>query len=156
MDAYYLDASVAVKGYIADRGSRRMLQLLEEGANHEMYLSRIGTIEVAAALYRRTLSVETQPEEVFSAINRLREDIRSLYRIIEFSVVTASRAIEVAERNRLRAYDCLQLATVQLLQEQRASFDLTPLVLVSSDAELNAAAGSEGLAVEDPASDEPL
>ena len=89
-------------------------------------------------------------------MNRLREDIQSLYRIIEFSVVTASRAIEVAERNRLRAYDCLQLATVQLLQEQRASIDLTPLVLVSSDAELNAAAGSEGLAVEDPASDEPL
>ncbi len=53
MDAYYLDASVAVKGYIADRGSRSMLQLLEGGANHEMYLSRIGTVEVAAALYRR-------------------------------------------------------------------------------------------------------
>jgi hypothetical protein len=40
---------------------------------------------------------------------------------------------------------------VLLLQEQRVPFELSPLVLVSSDAELNAAAEGEGLNVEDPA-----
>jgi predicted nucleic acid-binding protein len=66
-------------------------------------------------------------------------------------MATADQAIEVAERHRLRAYDCLQLATALLLQEQRVPFELSPLVLVSSDAELNAAAEGEGLNVEDPA-----
>lgn len=61
--------------------------------------------------------------------------------------------MDVARRHRLRAYDCLQLATVLLLQEQRAFFELPLLVLVSSDAELNAAARSEGLPVEDPSED---
>ncbi len=151
MVAYYLDASAAVKGYVAERGSRRMLQLLEEGPDHDLYLSRIGTVEVAAALFRRATAGGAQPGEVSSAMSRLREDIQDLYWIIEFSVATAEQAIKVAERYRLRAYDCLQLATALLLQEQRASFELTPLVLVSSDAELNAAAEGEGLSVEDPA-----
>ena len=151
MVAYYLDASAAVKGYVAERGSRRMLQLLEEGPDHDLYLSRIGTVEVAAALFRRATAGGTQPGEVSSAMSRLREDIQDLYRIVEFSVATAEQAIKVAERHRLRAYDCLQLATALLLQEQRVHFELTPLVLVSSDAELNAAAEGEGLSVEDPA-----
>jgi predicted nucleic acid-binding protein len=148
--AYYLDASSAVKGYVAERGSSRMLQILEEGVNHELYLSRIGTVEVAAALFRRTMAGGAQPEDVLSAMNRLREDIQNVYRVVELSVAMAEQAIKVAEQHRLRAYDCMQLATVLLLQEQRASFELAPLVLVSSDIELNTVAESEGLIVEDP------
>jgi uncharacterized protein len=149
--AYYLDASAAVKGYVAERGSGRILKLLEEGADHDLYFSRIGTVEVAAALFRRARAGGTQPGEVLFAMSRLREDIQDLYRIVEFGMATADQAIEVAERHRLRAYDCLQLATALLLQEQRVPFELSPLVLVSSDAELNAAAEGEGLNIEDPA-----
>ncbi len=83
-------------------------------------------------------------------MKRLREDVQGLYRISEFSIAMAEQAIEVAERYRLRAYDCLQLAAALLLQEQRASFELAPLVLVSSDAESNVAARSERLNIEDP------
>lgn len=127
-----------------------MLELLEENVGHDLYLSRIGTVEVAAALFRRTIVGEVRPGKVYSVINRLREDIQNLYRVVEFSIATAERAVEVAERHRLRAYDCLQLATVLLLQEQRGALELAPLNLVYSDGELNAAARSEGLNVEDP------
>ena len=74
-----------------------------------------------------------------------------MYKIVEVATVTAERSIEVAEKHRLRAYDCLQLATALLLQEQRVAFGLPPLILVSSDRELNAAAVAEGMIVEDPA-----
>ena len=151
MAAYYLDASAAVKGYVAECGSRRILQLFEEGAEHDLYLSRISTVEVAAALSRRATAGRAQPGEVPSAMNRLREDIQDLYRIVEVNLVTIDRAVEIAERYDLRAYDCLQLATALLLQEQRTPFELAPLVLVASDAELNAAAEGEGLSVEAPA-----
>ena len=53
MSAYYLDASAAVKGYVAERGSRRVLQLLEEGSKNEMHLGRIGVVELFAALFRK-------------------------------------------------------------------------------------------------------
>ena len=75
-----------------------------------------------------------------------------MYQIVEFGIGTAEHAIEVvAERHRLRAYDCLQLATVLLVKRRRVAMELAPLILVSSDTELNAAAQSEGLTVEDPA-----
>ncbi len=150
MNAYYLDASAAVKGYVAERGSPRVVGLLENVAGSELYLSRIGTVEVAAGIFGKVKSRETDIEEATSAVNRLKTDLEDIYRIIEVSASTTERAIEAAEKYRLRAYDCLQLATAVLLQEQRALAGLEPLTFMSSDGELNAAARSEGLTVDDP------
>lgn len=151
MAAYYLDASAAVKGYAAEQGSRRIVRLIEEGADLELYLSRVGVVEIAAALFGKVKTGELEPEQAASAMALLREDASAVYRVIELDPATAERAIEVADRHRLRAYGCLQLATALLLREQRDALGLAPLNLVSSDAELNAAAQSEGLAAEDPA-----
>ena len=151
MAAYYLDASAAVKCYVAEHGSYKVLQLLEEGTDHELHLSQIGVVEVFAALYRRACVSGVDPEEVSIAAARLREDVRGLYKIVEVSTVTAEWSVEVAEKHRLRAYDCLQLATALLLRQQRVAFALPPLILVSSDRELNAVAVAEGMLVEDPA-----
>lgn len=151
MTAYYLDASAAVKGYVAERGSERVLQLLEENAGHELYLSRIGVVEIAAAIFGKVKAGEARSEEALLAVARLRADTQDVYWIVEVDPATADRAVEVAERHRLRAYDCLQLATALLLQRQRDTLSLAPLSLISSDGELNAAAESEGLTVEDPA-----
>lgn len=152
MTAYFLDASAAVKGYVAEPGSSTVLQILDERADHELHLGRIGVVEVFAALYRRGAVAGVELGEISHAVTRFREDARTLYRIVEFSLVIAKRSVEVAERHRLRAHDCLQLATALVLQEQRANFELSPLVLLSSDEELNDAASSEGIGVEDPAS----
>lgn len=151
MTAYYLDASAAVKGYVAERGSSKVLQILDGSTDHELHLGRISVIEVFAALYRRASVTGGDTEEISVAVAQLREDVRGLYKIIESGIATAERSVEVAEGHRLRAYDCLQLATALLLQEQRVAFGLSPLVLVSSDQELNAAAATEGMLVEDPA-----
>ncbi len=152
MSVYYLDASAAVKGYVAERGAEEVLRLLDPEEGHELYLSRVGVVEIAAALFGRVRTGETSFEGARAAVSRLREDLGDVYEIVEVDPVTASRACEVAERHLLRAYDCLQLATALLLQEQRTDGGLDPLTLVSADRRLNAAAASEGLAVEDPAS----
>lgn len=149
MAAYYLDASAAVKAYSEERGADRVEEILEHGA--ETHMSRVGVVEVAAAFFGKTKTGEMRVEEAEAALEEFRLDVENIYRIAEVRLVTTDRAIELAERHRLRAYDCLQLATALLLQEQRVPFELTPLVLVSSDAELNAAAQGEGLSVEDPA-----
>lgn len=151
MAGYYLDASAAVKGYVAERGSERVLQLFEGEVGHELYLSRIGVVEIAAAIFGRVKAGEARAEEALSAVARLLEDAQNVYQVVEVDPETADRAIQAAERHRLRAYDCLQLATALLLQERRDAVGLAPLTLVSSDGELNAAAQSEGLTMEDPA-----
>jgi len=59
-------------------------------------------------------------------------------------------ALEDAGRRGLRGYDCVQLAGALSIQRERFAAQLDPVVLVSADAELNAAARAEGLRVEDP------
>lgn len=56
----------------------------------------------------------------------------------------------LAQAHGLRAYDAVQLAAVLHATEQRTARGSVPLVLVSSDNELNDAARAEGLAVDDP------
>ncbi|MDP8951343.1 MAG: type II toxin-antitoxin system VapC family toxin [Actinomycetota bacterium] len=97
MAAYYLDASAAIKGYAAEQGSRRLLQLIEEGADHALYLSWVGVVEVAAALFGKAKTGELEPEQAASAVALLREDASSVYRIVEVDSAVAERAIEVAD-----------------------------------------------------------
>jgi uncharacterized protein len=149
LPVYYLDASAAVKAYSEERGADRVEEILEHGT--EIHMSRVCVVEVAAAFFGKTKTDEMRMEEAVVALEEFRLDVENIYRIAEIRPVTTDRAIELAKRHRLRAYDCLQLATALLLQEQRVPFELAPLVLVSSDGELNAAAEGEGLNVEDPA-----
>ncbi len=151
MTTYYFDASAAVKGYVAEQGSSRVLELLGGDAEHRLYLSRVGMVEVVAGIFGKVRVGESEMEEALSAVDRLKEDVDNIYRIVEVSPATADTAIEMAEKHRLRAYDCMQLATVLLLHRQRTVLGLEPLVLLSSDGDLNAAGRDEGLAVEDPA-----
>lgn len=151
MAAYYLDASAAVKAYSREMGSERVREILENAV--EVHMSRVGVVEVAAALFKKTKTGEMRVEEAEAALEEFRLDVESIYRVVGVDAVTADQGVDIARRYRLRAHDCLQLATALLLQEQRVALEFTPLILVSSDADLNAAASAEGLPVEDPASE---
>lgn len=153
MPVYYLDASAAVKGYASERGSEEVLKLLDPEEDHELYLSRVGVVEVAAAIFGRVRTGEAGIEEARADMARFRSDLISVYRLVEFVPATSEKATEVAERHLLRAYDCLQLATALLVQQRRTGAGLGPLTLVSSDRRLNDAAVAEGLLVEDPSGD---
>ena len=56
----------------------------------------------------------------------------------------------MTERYALRGYDALQLSSALEASRRRLLHSLSPLTLVSADKELNTAARSEGLTVEDP------
>lgn len=56
----------------------------------------------------------------------------------------------LAEAHGLRGYDAVQLAAGRELNTLCNAFSLPPVTFVSADFELNAAAASEGLIVENP------
>ncbi len=145
-----MDASAAVKGYVEERGSDRIVALLDRAAEHELYISRICIVEVAAGILGKVRTGEAAFEEAVSYVRVFLGDLEDMYQVVEVDAVTTEKAVEVAQNHLLRAYDCLQLATVPLLQEQRDLAGMEPLTLMSSDVELNAAAEAEGLAVENP------
>lgn len=147
--ACFFDASAAVKAYFEEEGSERVEELLEDSGS-EVYLSRVGPVEVAAATYRKVAAGDLEAEEASLAVEQLRSDVDSVYHLVEVGAVVAERAMRVAERHRLRGYDCLQLACALLLNEHRADSGLGPLTLLSSDGDLNEAAAKESIIVEDP------
>lgn len=147
MPEYYLDASAAVKAYSDEPGADRVEEALNEGTG--LYMSRVCIVEVIAAIFGKTRTGELEYEDATYAAGEFANDL-DIYRIIEVGAPTTERAWEIARAHRLRAYDCLQLATVLLLQEQRLA-GMEPLVLLSSDVDLNGAAEAEGLLVENPA-----
>ena len=148
MPAYYFDASVAVKAYSEEEGSARVEEILNRVT--EIYLSLIGVVEVAAAFSGKTKTGEIGTEDAVSLLEEFRTDLEAIYQIAEIKPATTDRAVAIAERYRLRAYDCLQLATALLLHGQRAALRMEPLILVSSNGELNVAAANEGMLIEDP------
>jgi hypothetical protein len=56
----------------------------------------------------------------------------------------------IAERYALRGYDAVQLASALSTAQQRSAAELESLTFISADAELNAAAVSAGLPVDNP------
>jgi predicted nucleic acid-binding protein len=74
-------------------------------------------------------------------------DLRESFDIVELDEPVMERATVMARTHGLRGADAVQLACAVLA---RSAMPSTELVLLSCDAELNAAATAEGLPVEDP------
>ena len=69
---------------------------------------------------------------------------------VEITETLILEAAKLSEKHALRGYDTVQLAAVLQTQSKRAARSLPPLTLLSADTDLNAAAVSEGLTVDNP------
>ena len=150
MAAHFLDSSAAVKLYVAERGSSWLAALLAASQPERVFLMRVAAVEIGAALFRRVTAGSLSLAQATAALATLRRDLSRAYEVLELTPVLTELALEMAERHRLRGYDCVQLAAAVSTQRRRMGAGLSPLVLVSADTELNTAARSEGLSVEDP------
>jgi len=90
------------------------------------------------------------PALTASALADLRHDLANQYRVVAIDPVVIDRAMHLAETRALHGCDAVQLAAALSLRDELAALTGVKLVLVSADAELNAAAEAEGLAVENP------
>jgi predicted nucleic acid-binding protein len=80
------------------------------------------------------------------ALDELDREIGHSLEIVRADDATMSSAIHLTRLHRLRAADAIQLACALAVHRQRPE-----LIFVSSDVELNRAAGAERLSVLDPA-----
>ena len=53
MAGYFVDSSALVKRYVQETGSMWLSDLVSPAAGHDIYIARITTVEVIAALIRR-------------------------------------------------------------------------------------------------------
>jgi predicted nucleic acid-binding protein len=107
-------------------------------------------VEVCAALSRRQKSGRIATAQFQKSIKRLRRDFTERLNVTASTESIVIEALRLAQVHALRGYDALQLATALEANRRRSVRDLPALTLVSSDNELNRAANSEGISVEDP------
>lgn len=149
MAILFLDASALVKRCVAEAGSEWVTGLLAPGRGNTIHISVVSGAEVVAALVRRQRSGSLSPHETSLAIAEFTDDWAHLFDVVRADRELVAGAMGLAQRFGLRGYDAIQLASALEVRAfaQQSGLSCT---LVSSDGELNVAAASDGLAVEDP------
>jgi len=134
-----------MKRYVQETGTVWVRALTASGTGNFFYLARITDVEVTAALARRRGQPGLSVVQAVAALRQFRRDFGQDYRVVEITIALLQRAAQLADTQALRGYDAVQLAVALDVHARDQA-----LVLVSADAELNAAATAEGLRVEDP------
>jgi predicted nucleic acid-binding protein len=156
MPSLYLDASALVKYYIAERGSawvrRQLFSMWRPGDVLQQIAATtlLSNVEVVCALRRAHRSGRIGAAGLGSAEHRFLVDMRERYQILDADLDTVLRAVKLAERHPLRAYDAMHLATALMAAETLVRQGLPPCTFVSSYDRLLAAARAEGLRTENP------
>ena len=145
MPQHFLDSSALLKLYREETGSRWMFDLSR--TSDRLVVARLAHVEVTSAIIRRRREPGNRPEQAAEALAALDREMTEIFEVIELEGPVISRAIDLAKARALRAADAIQLACALL---SHPGLPGSEYCLVSADAELNAAALSEGLHVENP------
>lgn len=150
MAVYFVDSSALVKRYITETGSTWVLSLFDPALNNDILIAAITGVEIVAAITRRARSGSISAANAMVACNQFRSDLQSEYQVVEITERIITSAMALAETQGLRGYDAVQLAVGREINALCVANSLPPVTFVSADNELNAAAASEGLLVENP------
>jgi uncharacterized protein len=140
MGIYFLDSSALVKRYVSEAGSLWVIQLLDPALKHNIFIAVIASVEMIAAISRRARSGSLTAQAASTTD----------FEIIEITEMVISSAMQLAETYQLRGYDAVQLAAAVAVNQLCIAHNLTSVIFISADHELNAAAGREGLTIENP------
>ncbi len=151
MAVYYFDSSALVKVYITESGSEQVIALVrgrdEQNRQHQILFSKIGIVEVAAAVAKRWRMHEISADQQSLFIRAFLRDCQVRFMTTGVNDAVIRLATDLTRRHPLRGYDAMHLATSLLLNQGLTAAALPPLTFVSADRALNDAARQEGLAI---------
>lgn len=150
MADYFTDSSAATKRYLNETGSRWMKSLFTANPPHRFFAVAMIGVEVVAAISRRARGGTISQADAAAFCTVFLADLRAEFRVVPVTDALLREAIRLAQRYSLRGYDAVQLAAANEVSRLRVTAGAAPIIFVSADHELNAAARSEGLAVDDP------
>lgn len=150
MPAYFIESSAFVKRFAPERGSRFVLSLLRPSANNRFYAARITEVEVCSALIRRQKGKTISADQVAKALRRLHRDFALRFTHLAINEEVILGGLRLAEIYGLRGYDAVQLSAALEANGQRLASEISSLILISADSEINRAAKAEGLTCENP------
>ncbi len=150
MPFYQFDASGLVKRYVDEVGSDWVRAIVDPAQANLISIADITRAEVASALARRAREGVITVVERDDLLRTFQAHCATEYRLAPTDHRVVDLAVELILRHPLRAYDGVQLATVVIVNRSLIAHSLPPLVFVSADDALIAAAQAEGLTVDNP------
>lgn len=150
MAAAFVDTSALVKRYVLETGTTWMRAFADPAAANVLYLLNLSLVELMSAVARRTRGGFLSASDAALIVAKAQQDFQTDYAVVRLSDADLVRAVALTKVHALRAYDAIQLGVALEMNASRLFVGLPPLILISADQELNAAAIAEGLAVEDP------
>jgi uncharacterized protein len=150
MSAIYFDSSGLVKRYSVEMGTKFVIDLMRPAAKNRFYSAKITEIEVCATISRKRRGLKLSSQNAGKALNRFRRSFSTNFNRVDLTDIIINEAVRLTDIYALRGYDAVQLATALETNRKRIRDGLKSLIFVSADTELNNAAQSEGLKVENP------
>jgi uncharacterized protein len=148
--SYFFDSSALVKRYATETGSAWVESLTDPRVGNRIYVAAITHVEVVAAIARKRKGLLISTTDATAAIVRFEYDLEHDLRVFDLTPKVMTTAAQLADKHALRGYDSVQLAVALEINVARTAQQLPSLILISSDAELNAAAQTEQLVTDDP------
>ncbi len=150
MSVFFFDSSAVTKKYVGETGTAWVINVFRPKSLNRVYIAEIALVEVISALTRRHRGRTLTTADFTKVSNRFRRNFTGNFFKIETNLPVIEQATALAERHALRGYDAVQLASAVNLHLRRQKAGLPPLVFISADNALNAAAQAEGLQIDNP------
>jgi uncharacterized protein len=148
---YFLDASAVVKRYVVEAGTAWIIAETSPAAGNATTLAEVTLVEVAAALAaRQRASGGISVGQRDQLLGRFLQDCAGAFLLVPANRPVVDLAVQLTRRHRLRGYDAVQLAAALLIARAQSAGGRPPLVFVSADNDLLAAAQAEGLTADNP------
>ena len=149
MSVAYFDTSALVKCYIAELGSD-WTKTLSENPDTNVFTSLVTAIEVACTFARRQREGLLSSDDHHQLLLAFDYDFAHRCNVLDVEPIVIDAARQMANRQPLRAYDAVHLATAWLINEELLRADKSPLTFVCADERLIAVAQAEGLRTDNP------
>ena len=150
MSVFFCDTSGLVKRYVSETGSGWLTSQIDPANGSRVYIAQITIVEVVSAITRKERGNHLSANDAATALQTFETNCLFEFSIVPLSTSLVNEAVSLARKYALRGYDAVQLAGALQTQAKRANAGLLPLTLLSADTDLNAAAVSEGLTVDNP------
>lgn len=150
MATCFLDSSALVKRVVRETGSAWVEGLFTPAQAHDIFVVSIARVEVVAAITRRARAGSLSPDDASAACAQFEADLAADCQTVDVTETLITLAVTLARTHGLRGYDAIQLAAAVQINRMCLASGLPPLVFVSADIELNAAAVRAGLSVDNP------
>lgn len=150
MSIVFTDSSAVIKRYVRETGSQWVKSLFTALPANQVFVAGVTSVEVVSAITRRGRGDARSQRIAASTCALFLKDYAADYEIVEVSEFLLAQAVQLAQSYGLRGYDAVQLAAGREVNQFCLAAGLQPIIFVSADRDLNAAASAEGMTVEDP------